>query len=174
MKKITLLFAFALVTTLSANAQVVRASLLTGIGVGGKSNGTTGSGNFTWHLFDLSYAPSPKFDAGVYLDMGVGGSSNEESADVKAGLSYGLQGKYYFLTNAFKPFIGVQAGLNSGASGTVDANGNVSNESEIGTKFQVTPQAGFRVGPLNLWAAYRTGLGFSVNGGLVWGFGNFK
>lgn len=171
MKKITLLFVLAFVATFSANAQVVRASLFTGVGVGGSST----SGNFSWHLLELAYAPSPKYDAGIYADLGFGAKSdNETSASVSGGLSYGVQGKYYFLTNAFKPFVGLQAGLLTGGNATVDVDGNVSDETSAGTKFQVTPQAGFRVGPLNIWAAYRTNMGFSVNGGLVWGFGKFK
>jgi hypothetical protein len=166
MKNSFTLFIIMIICSLSVSAQVVRVGIL-GIGAGGGANGA----RLALHLADVSYAPKPKFDAGIYLGMGVGGSGDETSASVEGGVRYGVQGKYYFMTKKFKPFAGLQVGLNSGVSASVDDTGNTSNE-EAGTKFQVTPQLGFRVGPLNIWASYQSG--FMVNGGLVFGFGKFK
>lgn len=166
------LFTVAMFFLLSfgSQAQVVRASLLTGVGLRASSS----SANVTWHILDLSYAPKPNFDAGIYFDLGAGGSGSADgSGSVKAGAMYGVQGKYYFLTNTFKPFVGLQAGLQTGGGLNVDMNSNVQ-DVEAGTKLQVTPQAGFRVGPLNVWTSYRSGWGLGFHGGLVWGFGNFK
>lgn len=170
MKTKFLVVAMMLFFGFSSQAQVVRASLFTGLGVRPGSE----SAGVTWHLLDVSYAPKPSFDAGMYFDLGVGGGAdNGGSASASAGFSYGFQGKYYLLTNTFKPFVGLQAGLQTGGSFAVSGDGDL-DELEAGTKFQVTPQAGFRVGPLNVWTSYRTGVGLSFHGGLIWGFGSFK
>lgn len=170
MKTIFISAFLATFLAISSQAQVVRASLLTGVGINAGSN----SAGVTWHILDVSYAPKPNFDGGMYFDIGAGGSaSTDGSGSLKAGAMYGVQGKYYFLTNTFKPFVGLQMGLQSGGSASTDVDGFIE-EVDAKTKFQVTPQAGFRVGPLNIWTSYRTGWGLGFHGGLVWGFGNFK
>ncbi len=172
MKKVVLVILCAFMAVFSADAQVVRVGILTGVGAGvGASNSKA---NMALHILDAAYAPAPNYDFGAYIDLGVKGSNiDDNSVDAAGGLAYGLQGKYYFLTEKFKPFVGLQAGLQTGGKASVDVDGNLSDESKIGTSFQVTPQVGFRVGPLNVWGAYRTGMGLSGNVGLVWGFGSF-
>jgi hypothetical protein len=157
MKKIAVLAALVF-STLSIKAQVVRVGLM---GVG------AGTGQLQLHALDVSYAPQAKFDVGAYFGLGIGGSETEASA----GTRFGLQSKYYFLTGKFKPFAGVQLGLNTGASIEVNNAAPTTESVKAGTKFQAVPQLGFRLGPINLWASYQNGVMF--NGGLVFGFGGF-
>jgi hypothetical protein len=157
MKKIAVL-AILVFSAFSMKAQVVRVGLM---GVG------AGTGQIQIHAVDVSYAPQAKFDVGAYFGLGIGGSETEASA----GTRFGLQSKYYFLTGKFKPFAGVQLGLNTGASVTVDQNTQAATDAKAGTKFQAVPQLGFRLGPINLWASYHNGVMF--NGGFVFGFGSF-
>lgn len=150
--------ALVLCFSMTISAQVVRVGLL-GIGVGAGNN----SGRLGFHILEASYAPLPKIDYGGYLGIGVSISDSKFST----GFRYGLQGKYYFMTEKFRPFVGVQAGLISGLFVDSDSETQV----KKGSKFQVVPQAGFRVGPLNIWASYQNG--FVGNGGFVFGFGDF-
>lgn len=159
MKKNITLSAFLLFCSMSISAQVIRVGLL-GIGIGAGNN----SGRLGFHLLEASYAPIPKIDYGSYLGLAVSLSESKFSTGVR----YGLQGKYYFMTEKFRPFVGVQAGLISGLF--VDSDSEI--QAKKGSKFQVVPQAGFRVGPLNIWASYQNG--FVGNGGFVFGFGEFR
>ncbi|MCP9755215.1 hypothetical protein EGI26_08625 [Lacihabitans sp. CCS-44] len=159
MRRTLTLAVFMFTLSFSVHAQVVRVGLV-GVGVGGGQN----SGRFALHLLEASYAPQPRIDFGGYFGAALGASTDKASAGVR----YGVQSKFYLMTEKFKPFVGLQAGLNSG--GFVDV--NTEEVATAGTKFQVTPQVGFRVGPLNIWASYQNG--FMVNGGLVFGFGKFE
>jgi len=159
MKKGFTLLGLIFICSLSISAQVVRVGIV-GIGLGGGDN----SGRLALHLIEASFAPRPNFDFGAYYGAQLAGNDTGASA----GIRYGIQGKYYLLTDKFKPFVGVQAGLNNGLSIDLDTEAI----GEAGTKFQITPQAGFRFGPLNIWASYQSG--FMFNGGLVFGFGKFK
>ena len=158
MKKTFTLLALLIIGSIGASAQVVRVGIL-GAGLGGGQN----SGRLAVHIFEAAYAPNPRIDFGGYLGAAVGGNSESASA----GIRYGVQSKFYLMTEKFKPFVGLQLGLNTRAK--VDVNSE--EIAEAGTKFQITPQAGIRVGPLNIWASYQNG--FMVNGGLVFGFGKF-
>ncbi len=159
MKKGLTLAVFMVTLSMSVSAQVVRVGLA-GIGIGGGQK----SARFAAHIVEASYAPQPRIDFGGYFGVALGASTDKASAAVR----YGVQSKVYLMTEKFKPFVGLQAGLNSG--GFVDV--NTEEMATANTKFQVTPQLGFRVGPLNIWASYQSG--FMVNGGLVFGFGKFK
>lgn len=158
MKKTFTLFALIVFCSMSISAQVVRVGLL-GVGVGGGQN----SGRLAVYIFEAAYAPNPRIDFGGYLGAAVGGDTESASA----GIRYGAQTKFYLMTEKFKPFVGLQLGLNTRAK--VDV--NTEEIADAGTKFQVTPQAGFRLGPLNIWTSYQNG--FMVNGGFVFGFGKF-
>jgi hypothetical protein len=157
MKKTFALFSLITFCSMSISAQVFRVGLL-GVGVGGGQN----SGRLAVHIFEAAYAPSPRVDFGGYWGVAVAGDTESASA----GFRYGAQSKFYLMTGKFKPFVGLQLGLNTGAK--VE---EYSEKIATGIKFQVTPQAGFRFGPLNIWASYQSG--FMVNGGFVFGFGKF-
>lgn len=160
MKKTYILLILELFSSISISAQVVRVGVF-GIGLGGSDDKGTGC----VHLIEASYASIPNADYGGYFAKSLSWSESKESHIVR----YGLQGKYYFMIEKFKPFIGLQAGLMSGSFYFItDSDYRV----KRGTKLQVVPQAGFRVGPLNIWASYQSV--FMVNGGLVFGFGKLK
>ncbi len=143
MKKTFTLFALIVFSSMSTSAQIVRVGLL-GIGIGAGNSG----GRLGFHVLDASYAPMPKVDYGGYVGIGVSISESKFST----GFRYGLQGKYYFMTEKFRPFVGLQAGLISGLFVDSDSETQV----EKGSRFQVVPQARFRVGPLNIWVVLRT------------------
>jgi hypothetical protein len=126
-----------------------------------------GAGAATLHIIEASYAPKPSYDLGVYANAGFGGDENNGSL----GTGLGLQGKYYFLTGKFKPFVGAQTGIRVGFKTNTDSNGNVKDDG--GLFFQAVPQAGFRIGPLNMWASYADN-NIQGNLGFVFGFGKFK
>ena len=168
LKKSILLSAFVLFSS-CLSAQVVRVGLL-GYGTGGGSNNS----GATIHLIEASYAPKPRFDAGIYAGFGLSAKgANSSNSAISAGVRYGVQGKFYLLTGTIKPFIGLQAGLNSGASFSVDNTSSSVTDAGVGTNFQITPQAGFRLGPINLWASYQE-KSIRYNGGFVFSFGSFK
>jgi hypothetical protein len=161
MKK--LIFSTILITGLisfGATAQVVRV----GTGIGG------GKGGINLNVIELAYAPQPALEFGGYFGITAGGSISDANASVEAGARYGLQGKYYFREEGFKPYAGLQLGLLSGGNLDVDVNGTPSN-AKAKTKFDYAPMVGFRVGPLNINAAYQKGVRFNV--GLLFGFGSF-
>lgn len=160
MKKTFILLILELFSSISTSAQVVRVGIF-GIGLGGSDD----KGTACVHLVEASYASIPNADYGGYFVKAGSWSESKELHVVR----YGLQGKYYFMIEKFKPFIGLQAGLMSGSFYFItDSDYRV----KKGTKLQVVPQAGFRVGPLNIWVSYQSV--FMVNGGLVFGFGKFK
>jgi hypothetical protein len=158
MKKSLVLFALISLCSMSISAQVYRVGVM-GVGAGGGKN----SGRVALHVVEASYAPNPNMDFGAYLGSAVGGG--KKSATL--GTRFGVQSKYYFLTEKFKPFVGVQLGFHNRTKVQAETE-NVS----AGTKLQFVPQAGFRYGPLNVWASYQNS-GLMINGGLVFGFGNF-
>jgi hypothetical protein len=159
MKKSLVLFALISLCSMSISAQVYRVGVA-GVGAGGGKN----SGRIALHIVEASYAPNPNMDFGAYLGTAIGSKGTTGSI----GTRYGVQSKYYFLTEKFKPFVGVQLGFNS----RVKVEGAAAENLSAGTKLQFVPQAGFRYGPLNVWASYQNS-GLMINGGLVFGFGNF-
>jgi hypothetical protein len=166
MKKFLTIVALLLLV-INANSQVVRVGLL-GVGIGGGSKG----GGATLHIVDISYAPQPRFDVGIYSNLGLGGSSDAdgENASFRGGFGIGAQGKFYITTGKIKPFVGLQAGPRFG--GSVSVSDDLLEEAKGGVSMQVIPQVGLRLGPVNIWGSY---INKSIQGnfGFVFGFGNF-
>lgn len=167
MRKI-LVSVFLLASLSSVNAQVVRVGLL-GFGAGGGSK----NAGLTMHILDINYAPQPRLDFGIYSNLGVGASANEnaEAGSASGGFGLGVQSKFYLLTGKLKPFVGLQVGPRFGGSAKFNADG-VTDDSKAGVQFQVVPQLGLRLGPLNLWGSYAN-KAVQINGGFVFGFGKF-
>jgi hypothetical protein len=158
---VMLVFVFA---AFKANAQVVRVG--TGLGAG--------KGGLNLNVIELGYAPNANIEAGAYFGLTVGGEADNSNttATAEGGARYGLQGKYYFREEGFKPYAGLQLGLLSGGSLDVDSNSSTGvTDAKAKTKFDVAPLLGFRVGPLNINASYQKGVRFNV--GLLFGFGSF-
>jgi hypothetical protein len=110
---------------------------------------------------------------GGYFGITAGASSDDGvTGTAEAGARYGLQGKYYFREEGIKPYAGLQLGLLSGGSIDIDTNTTTGvTDGSAKTKFDIAPMVGFRVGPLNINAAYQKGVRFNV--GLLFGFGSF-
>jgi hypothetical protein len=164
MKKI--FASFALITTLlsiNASAQVFRIG--TGIGAG--------KGGINLNVVEVGYAPQASTEFGGYFGITAGASSDDGiTGTAEAGARYGLQGKYYFREEGIKPYAGLQLGLLSGGSVDIDTNTSTGvTDGSAKTKFDIAPMVGFRVGPLNINAAYQKGVRFNV--GLLFGFGSF-
>lgn len=171
MKKIiSFTLSLALLACISASAQVFRL----GVGLAGVSVSDSKAG-IHMPLLDLGYAPNPSMEFGLYTGIGLDADydeleSLEDDEEISGGFRFGVQGKYYFMTEkAFRPYVGLQAGLLAGA--TVIKGSDKVEEKE--TKFQVTPMAGFRLGPLNAWASYMNKSVYA-NVGLIFGFGSFR
>lgn len=168
MKKISIIITIlSLATALSASAQVFRL----GVGVAGFGLGKNSAG-VQIPLIDLGWAPQPSYDFGLYTGFGLDGSASDavDSGTATGGFRIGGQGRYFFNTEGvFRPYLGVQAGMLAGATVTKEG-------SDVDTKtskFQVTPLAGVRVGPLNIWANYMN-KNVYANIGLLFGIGSFK
>ncbi len=168
MKKIaTIIAVLCLAASINASAQVFRL----GLGVAGFGFGKNSAG-VQIPLVDLGWAPKPSYDFGLYTGFGLDGSTDDaiENESASGGFRIGAQGRYFFnAENAFKPYVGLQAGMLAGATITTDG----SDVDAKSSKFQVTPLAGFRVGPLNVWANYMN-KNVYANVGLLFGIGSFK
>ena len=138
----------------------------TGFGMGGGKN----SGAINLNVIEVGYAPSPSLEMGGYFGAAAKVRASILESKASAGLRYGLQGKYYFKEEGFKPFAGLQVGVLNGFSGSVNTIG-MSSDSEIGKKLEIVPMIGFRASAFTFSMAYQQGI--KVNLGLLFGFGTF-
>ena len=170
MKKITTIIAvLCLAASINASAQVFRL----GVGLVGVSP-SKNTVAVQVPLIDLGWAPTPSYDFGIYSAAALKASADDvenESGEATGGFRIGAQGRYFFMADrVFKPYIGLQAGVLAGAKVQI---GDVDNSEKTENKFQVSPMAGFRVGPLNVWANYMN-KNVYANVGLLFGIGSFK
>lgn len=164
MQKPFLILLFSLFT-IAASSQVFRVGTGIGVSVNPKRVGAN------INLIELGLAPTPQLETGVYFGLAANSKRKLTSVNASADLRYGLQGKYYFKETGFKPYAAVQIGLLSGITGNAAFFGS-ENGIKKGTRFQVAPLLGFRVGPLNANVAYQQGI--KINLGLLFGFGDFE
>jgi hypothetical protein len=138
----------------------------TGFGLGGGKN----SGAINLNIIEAAYAPMPALEVGGYFGAAAKVRARIVESKASAGLRYGLQGKYYFKEEGFKPFAGLQVGVLNGFSGSVNTIG-MSSDSNVGKKLEIVPMIGFRASAFTLSMVYQQGI--RVNLGLLFGFGAF-
>lgn len=119
----------------------------------------------------MGIAPTPQLEFGTYFGLAANSRRRLTSVNASADLRYGFQGKCYFKETGFKPYAAVQVGLLTGITGNAAIIGG-ENGIKKGTRFQIAPMAGFRVGPINANVAYQQGI--KLNLGFLFGFGEFR
>ena len=152
MKKILLITALFLGAIISSNAQI-----RLGLGVGY----ATPSGDIADFLKG-GVAANAEVGYGVtdHLDLSLMYQGDFLIGDVE-GLEVGAvtlssimaNGRFYLLEKVFKPYVGLGVGFTNVKQGSVTIDGeDITGESE--SNFAIRPAVGFKVGPLNVSAAY--------------------
>jgi len=116
----------------------------------------------------VGYYLNPKYQItdnillGAKVEGAVMGSANEDAFDVSAVVSYAATFDYYFNTNSFRPFVGMDAGIYSLGSIEFDSNQNfaggstleVNGDYDLGSKFGIAPKVGFSYGHFDMALQY--------------------
>ncbi|PKQ60524.1 hypothetical protein BZG02_18845 [Labilibaculum filiforme] len=116
----------------------------------------------------VGYYLNPKYQItdqillGAKVEGAVLASADEDAFDVSAVVSYAATFDYYFNTNAFRPFVGMDAGIYSlgtiefdsstafGGGNTLDVTGDY----DLRSKFGIAPKVGFSYGHFDMALQY--------------------
>ena len=188
MKKVLLIAAVALFSISAANAQF-RAGFGLGYAIPSGDIADFTSGGLTFNI-EGAYAVTENIDAGILLQFDGLIGADIEGTNTSAGAlaigSYLENGKYYFTTEGFRPYVGLGLGLASVSAGgsevSVETGGvttTVTSADVSESGFAFRPALGFQYGILHMNAAYLSAgkvgeasvADITINLGLLFTFG---
>ncbi len=115
----------------------------------------------------VGYYLNPKYHLndnillGAKFEGAVLASADSDALDVSAVASYAATFDYYFNTNAFRPFVGADAGIYSLGSiewdesfNTGGVSGEINGDLDLGSKFGIAPKVGFSYGHFDMALQY--------------------
>ncbi|WP_461630655.1 hypothetical protein [Labilibaculum euxinus] len=108
----------------------------------------------------VGYYLNPKYQItdnillGAKVEGAVMGSADENALDISAVVSYAATFDYYFNTNSFRPFVGMDAGVYALGSADLELNGETLASMDLGSKFGIAPKVGFSYGHFDMALQY--------------------